>query len=268
MIKQTVERIRQRCNKTSRLEFFLIVLYLITTITTIFYFRCATIASVILGASLATFYAMSEDKYIGLMVIIVIGAIMVIYNSFGSQMSDRAWAFRWFDTLAGKSSCTRNPHVPLPYNKNGGLAYSKMEELYLAQSFCPHPDYRWGDNTGGEDNPGKGLLLGWSIIEWGDIGFCPGVVRELNSRGLIGKGGPIKTVCEYSFIQAGIISPHYSDYLSSGKWNPICKLCPGYIDSWEISCFRWFWGWLLFWVVICLGSTIKTTLCGGKQQID
>ena len=246
------------------------MIYIVMASVFVFAVRCGIISSIVLSVLLAAFYLLHREKYARLMIAMVIGAMVVVYNSFGSQMTTQVWAFRWFDTLAGKSSCTNNPRVSLPYNA-AGVFYSTESELYQPWAFCPFPEYRWGDNTGKEFtdsskdardyimNPGRGLSQGWSFLaNKAETGLCPGMSRELNSVGQVGKGDPIPTVCLYTFVQAGLMKEQRR---YSYEWNSLCRVCPGYFDSWSISCVRLYWVWLVFWFFVCLAATGRTTLC-------
>lgn len=207
--------------------------------------------------SVVSWWALYHDRFVvRLYTVISMTGYALYYMHHGSMASADFWLLRITTGPAGASSCSNRPHIDIPYNPTGYLDYSNAAIVDHPHVQCPYPEMRWADDTdrpfGGVDadqvldtqpvpctdcqwasmigskyamNKGRGLSHGWyAAAPIVDTVACPGVDRELNDAGRIGRGRAVCTTCTQWMVQAGKMEPqpHCSDMVSSA----FCFVCP------------------------------------------
>ncbi len=228
-----------------------------------------------------------SSHYFQICVMLALIPMFVIFNFFASNMDNRYWSLRMFNSLHGVSSCSSDSHShQVVYNPNGFNAVVDPSE---AVTYCHYDGVRWADNSGvrfngyldvgslftsepcdgcvyastkKEDydmNLGKGLSHGYYLgasVE--DTVLCRGVEYVRSESGVMGRGKQICAVCTVNSFRKGLIDKTYGcrEYENS---DAMCVFCPGHvmfhIDSGDEM--RFVVGWILFWmIVICLAMCL------------
>ena len=282
---------------------FLIAVLVIGTLIFCFALRAGIVATSSIFAMTGLALTFPSHDWLRFFSIIVSLIVFWQFATFGSLFSQSPWLLRIASSPLGYPSCTSARNVELPYNANAYYQYTDESSIYVAHSYCPHPDFRWADATATlgfpgtsaqiilegrwrecfvdcvlaspypQDyavNPGRGLTNGWTLTApTSDTALCPLVAREINSAGVVGTGEMIAATCSFAFAEVGLIPPQ--SFYAQNSSAAFCATCPGWADSWDVEGIRAVAGWAVFWVVVVsmwLIQAIMERYRGVKEEAE